>query len=182
MASGHSSKTPTDDPLVGPQVPLPPKSRNPPEVSLADLMILLKQSNKKLDRSTEENKRNMEENKKMHEKLGTSLKEVKVCLNTQSNEVQQKTKMAEKRIDMLETVQQSASTEIDEIKSTVKNLQNVSLSTSNFQPPLNLTNLLNNPSIFNSSIFSPERLNDAVHQFTGIRNDIHPEKFLSELE
>lgn len=158
--SSHESVagTSTNTVLPNPLVPLPETSKKTPDVSLADLMYLIKSSAGD------------------HQKL---LEEVKVCFSTQVSEVQQKTDTAVKRIDVLETVQQTVHHEIEEIKSSIKNIQSISISTSNFQPPLNSTD---NPSFQSNSSFSAERLADVVHQFTGNKNDTHPEDYLFELE
>lgn len=176
MATGNpatTSKSPSE-PLPEPLIPLSKKSKEPTEVSLADLMALLKESDRTNKKSAEENRKNAEENRK-------STEEIKACLNSKLSIVQQTVEENNSRVGGIEKQMLTVNTEIDEIRSAVKNLQNMSASSSSFQPNLNSTNITN-PSFQISSILSAERIADVVHQFTGNKSDLHPEDYLYELE
>lgn len=184
-ASGGVPPSPTiKSSLPKPLVPLPGNINESPNCTLADLMNLIttkfdsneKMVQDKLDQATAQIDKTAEENKRQNDELRSLLGNKLISLQQQSESHGQRVDSVEKTVGALQQNMSIVTAEIDDIKSTVRHIQNVSISNSNFQPPLNSTN--NFHTLNNSCL---ERLSDAVPQFNGHRNDVHPEKFLYEL-
>lgn len=175
----HNTTSGTDDPI--PTTP----SVSKPEVSLADLFGFMKEAK--------------EENKQRFDQLDK-------CINSfgqRQDAVEVRATKIEKNVSTLHRMSQEQATTISRIDQDVNALKDVikKLQTSNsiVPPPsstlLNSTNLIFDhtttpcpptnvtmPSILSSSMNQSERLFDIVSEFTGKRQNLHPEKFLSQLD
>lgn len=183
--SSTTSSTNTPEPVVTVPKTTVLASNSKPEVSLSDLLGFMKEAK--------------EENKQRFDKLDK-------CMNgfVQRQEAfEARTTKIEKNVSTLHRAHQDQTTvvsridqDVNALKEAVKKLQELDLTTT---PPsstlLNSVNVgtenadrsryatnANMSSILTSSMNQSERLLDIVSEFTGKRYDLHPEKFLSQLD
>lgn len=160
-------------------------SANKPEISLADLFGFMKEAKEK--------------NKQRFDQLDKCIS----GFSQRQDAVEARASKIEKNVSTLHRISQDQATTISRIDQDVNVLKDVikKLQTSDtiVSPPiptlLDSTNIvldntttsrlptnLTMPSILSSSINQSERFFDVVSEFTGKRQNLHPERFLSQLD
>jgi hypothetical protein len=185
MSSTSSSTTTSENVMADPTTPSNQGSNKKTDVSLSDLLGFMKEAK--------------EENKQRFDKLDKSMN---VFVQRQ-DAIEARTTKIEKNVSTIHRAYQEQSAtvsridqDVNNLKDTVRKIQNSNSITT--LPQTNLCNLGNaslnntdmsyqqmNPnctSILSSSMNQTERLLDIVSEFTGKRYDLHPEKFLCQLE
>lgn len=173
------------------------------EATISDLLVVM-------NRANEENRQRHEETRKSIEEFRSVCSETFERLNGQFvsltdrfeghelriTKTEENTNILHKNQKSQQVVQvknneklESIIAEVETLKETVKNLPITNSANTTFQPPMHSTTSnhdtpqVSYPAIsLSTSMNQSERFVDIVSEFNGQRQDLHPEKFLDQLE